>query len=388
LRGVNIVSSIFSAQGENSRTIIQANNKPETQELRQRKNHHRILEGIIVPLVTPLRDYNILDKDSLASLLEHVISGGVHGIFILGTTGEGPSLSYRIRREVIRITCDLVNGKIPVLAGISDTSVEESLNLACFARDAGVDAVVIAPPYYFPADQAEILEYFSHIAPRLPLPFYIYNMPSHTKVQLEVETVDKMMTLPGCLGLKDSSGDMAYFRKLQDIFVAKNELSLFMGPEELLADALLAGCQGGVNGGANMFPQLYVELYESTRKQKPEKVIELHREIIQISKMIYTVGSYQSSYLKGLKCALACEGIIAEDIMAEPFHRFKKNERDKITKRLEFLKANTSFFPKHRTKFFKRLPVVKSIGMGRSRKSSSSPRAIPFRQSKPDISIS
>src|ERR1700740_1981819 len=106
--------------------------------------------GIIPPLITPLVQRDELDVAGLEKLIEHVLSGGVHGLFILGTTGEAPSLSYRLRRELIDAVCRFVRGRVPVLVGITDTAFVESVSLACHAADAGAEALVVSTPYYFP----------------------------------------------------------------------------------------------------------------------------------------------------------------------------------------------------------------------------------------------
>ncbi|KPK45009.1 MAG: dihydrodipicolinate synthase, partial [Phycisphaerae bacterium SG8_4] len=128
------------------------------------------LRGIIPPLVTPLLDRDTLDEAGLERLVEHILAGGVHGLFILGTTGEAPSLSYRLRHDLIERVCRQVAARVPVLVGITDTSFVESTNIARKAKDAGAQAVVLAPPYYFPAGQLELLEYLKHLTAELPLP--------------------------------------------------------------------------------------------------------------------------------------------------------------------------------------------------------------------------
>ena len=162
-------------------------------------------------MVTPLIDRDTLDRAGLERLLEHILAGGVHGLFILGTTGEGPSLSYRLRRELIDQVCRQVAGRVPVLVGITDTAYVESLNLARHAAEAGVAAVVLAPPYYMPEGQPELREYLGHLVPELPLPLYLYNMPPLTKVPFALDTVEWAMEQAGIVGMKDSSGDMGYF---------------------------------------------------------------------------------------------------------------------------------------------------------------------------------
>jgi len=133
-------------------------------------------------MITPLVDRDTLDVPGLERLIEHILGGGVHGLFILGTTGEAPSLSYRLRHDLIDRVCRQVAGRVPVLVGITDTSFVESVNLAQRAAQAGAAAVVLSAPYYFPAGQPELWEYIEDIAGALPLPVFLYNMPSHTKL--------------------------------------------------------------------------------------------------------------------------------------------------------------------------------------------------------------
>ena len=124
------------------------------------------LKGLIPPMVTPLIDNNTLDRDGTVRLVEHMIAGGVHGIFILGTTGEAQSLAYHLRYELTELVCSAVAGRVPVLVGVTDTSLEESLRLAHKAAECGAAAVVAAPPYYFAPSQTEL----TCITRRWPMP--------------------------------------------------------------------------------------------------------------------------------------------------------------------------------------------------------------------------
>ena len=294
------------------------------------------LTGIVVPLVTPLTGNDTLDAEGLERLIEHVIHGGVNGIFILGTTGEFAGLSYKIREELIRLACRLVNGRVPVLAGISDSAFTESLNLAGKAAQYGVDAVVITPPYYFESAQPELLEYLERIMKHMPLPLFIYNMPVHTKVMFAPETVKAAADIPGIIGMKDSSANLAYFNQIRYLLKDRPDFTFMVGPEELMAEFVLTGGHGGVNGGANMFPKLYVDLYQAAASGDIRAVLPLQEKVIRISNSIYKVGKHGSSYLKGLKCALSVMGICS-DFMAEPFRRFNEPERMKIEEALEAL---------------------------------------------------
>jgi len=295
------------------------------------------LSGIIVPLLTPLRDRDTLDLEGLNRLIDHVIRGGVHGLFLLGTTGEGPSLSYRLRRELITHTIRQADGRVPVLVSISDTAFVESVELARFAAQGGADAVIVVPPFYLPEGQPELREYLEHLLPELPLPLYLYNMPPLTKVAFDYETVCWAMRQPRILGIKDSSANMVYFSQLLAILRERPEWTVLMGPEELLAPSVLMGGHGGVNGGANIYPRLYVQLYESARAGDLEKARDLQGRVLEVSQKLYRVGRYPSAIIKGLKCAASCLGL-CNDFMAEPFHRFRRPERQCIEQAMEELK--------------------------------------------------
>jgi len=300
------------------------------------------LSGIVPPMITPLKDRDALDVAGLERLVEHILSGGISGLFILGTTGEGPGLSYRLRRELIECVCRQVARRVPVLVGITDTAFTESLNIARTAAECGADAVVAAPPYYLPEAQPELQEYLDHLVPELPLPLYIYNMPALTKVHFELETVRRAMDNPRIIGLKDSSGDLNYFKTAAELIQRhRPDWPLLIGPEEKLFDALLAGGHGGVSGGANLFPKLYVKLCDAHREGNLARAQELQKQIQHISDSFYRIGKYSSSIIKGIKCVANTMGI-CNDFMAEPFHRFREAERELVKTRLKEIEGEVA----------------------------------------------
>ncbi|QNN22026.1 dihydrodipicolinate synthase family protein [Planctomycetales bacterium ZRK34] len=296
----------------------------------------RPLRGIVPPMITPLSDLDQLDVDGLERLIEHILSGGVHGLFILGTTGEAPSLSYRLRRELIERTCRQVDGRVPVLVGITDTSLAESRNMAQASADYGADAVVLAPPYYFTIGQPELIEHLDRLLDGLPLPLMLYNMPGLTKATFEPSTVEQLMQRPGVIGIKDSSGDMDYLHQLVALAEERDDWGILVGPEILLPESVMMGATGGVNGGANLQPRLYVDLYEAAVAGDLQRVRQLHRRVLELGKAIYQVGRYGSSIIKGLKCALSLAGI-CDDVMASPFNAFAEPERQEVQRRLAAL---------------------------------------------------
>lgn len=268
-----------------------------------------------------------MDVDGVKHLVEHLVSGGVHGIFILGTTGESTSLSYKTREQLIVESCKAVNGRVPVFVGITDTSIEESVRLALVAHNAGAAAVVAAPPYYYGLGQEELYKYYWSLASQVELPLFLYNMPSHTKINIDVKTVVRLSDHPNIVGLKDSSANAVYFQSL--CYLLKDNFSLLVGPEEITAETVMMGGNGGVNGGANLSPKLYVALYNAALAKDFAKIAILQDLVMEISTRIYTVGSYGSSYLKGLKGALSALGIVNGNI-APPFTTFDEKEMTKV----------------------------------------------------------
>ncbi|HWL09002.1 MAG TPA: dihydrodipicolinate synthase family protein [Planctomicrobium sp.] len=298
--------------------------------------------GIIPPLVTPLVGRDQLNEAGLERLIEHQIQGGVHGLFILGTTGEAPGLSYRLRREFVTQVCQQVDHRVPVLVGITDTAFQESIHLARHAAESEADAVVLAAPYYFPAGQTELTSYVEHLVEALPLPLMLYNMPALTKIWFEVETVKRLAEFEGIVGIKDSSGDLDYFERLISIRSVRPEWSFMIGQEVLLPDTIRLGGNGAVAGGANVFPFLFTECYNAAVSGDSKQIDELMALIRQFQK-IYDIGKYGSRYIKATKCALSLLEI-CDDFMAEPFQRFHPEDRERVHQLLLPLTARLQEF--------------------------------------------
>ncbi|OYP36756.1 dihydrodipicolinate synthase family protein [Rhodopirellula sp. MGV] len=286
------------------------------------------IRGIVPPLVTPLSDRDVLDHDGLQRLLDHVIAGGVAGVFILGTTGEAPSLSYRLRREMISRTVEIVAGRVPVLVGVTDTAFVETVALAGYAAQVGADAAVLTTPYYFPAGQTELTRYVQNIAPLIPLPLMLYNMPGLTKVWFEIETLRTLSEIDSIIGVKDSSGDLEYFAEVCKLKSIRPDWSVLIGPEIMLREAVELGGDGGVNGGANVMPTTFVDWFKaivSGDQAAAAKGFEAVREF----QRIYDIGKYASRHIKATKSALSLIGI-CDDLPADPFNRFLDPERKRV----------------------------------------------------------
>ncbi len=303
----------------------------------------RRFHGIIPPLITPLTDRDTLDVAGLEKLLNYVLASGVHGIFLLGTTGEAPSLSYRLRREVITLASQIINQRVPLLVGVTDTSFVESVALAEHAANAGAADVVLTTPYYFPAGQTELVGYIRNITAQLPLPLMLYNMPGLTKVWFDHESLQKLTDVEQIVGIKDSSGDLEYFGRLMELRRTRPDWSILIGPEAYLPAAMKLGgdggdgADGGVSGGANVLPRLFVACYDACVAGDQPRIAELAAAINDLQS-IYDIGKYASRFIKATKCAASLLGL-CDDFMAEPFHRFHPPDRERVWQILEPLAA-------------------------------------------------
>ena len=298
------------------------------------------ISGLIPPMVTPLDESRKLDKAGVKNMVNHLIDGGVDGIFLLGTTGEGPHLSYAIRRELVKETCKLVKGRVPVLVGITETDIEDAIGFAEDCRSYGAKGVVAAPPYYFKLTQTECVAWYRELADRSPVPLIIYDMPAHTDTVLDPATVAKLAEHPNIIAMKDSSSIIALFNKYRIALAPfSDKFSLFMGPDEAMGEAVLLGADGGVCTGANLWPAKFKEMLEAAKAGDVYKVRELQRFTTTSSYLLYGIGQGQIGFLKGVKAALSEMGLI-KNVLASPFEPFKGKELAKVRTALRKLRKS------------------------------------------------
>lgn len=278
------------------------------------------LHGVIPPVVTPLHEDLSVDIDGLEKLIEHLIAGGVHGLFMLGTTGEGPHLSHRKRQEVIDKTIRINKSRLPVLIGVSDTSIEELVDTCHFAKAAGADAVVLAAPYFAPISQPELQSWMEYVIPKIELPVILYDLPSHINVKLSVDVVKSLTSFDHVIGIKDSSGDLTYFNMLLSQ-IDRPDFKFFTGPEIIFGASLVAGGHGGVPGGANLYPRLFVDIYEAAKNKDMKMLEDRQAAVRSLYTDLYSLNGYGSGFMCGLHAALELKGL-CQNVMMPPYFPF------------------------------------------------------------------
>lgn len=267
------------------------------------------LEGIVTPVVTPLTPEQKLDKTALGRLFDFLLGHGIAAVFVLGTTGEGPVLSRRLREETVAASAELLAGRVPLLVGISASSLDDALELGRFAARQGANGVVAAPCCYLRNDEAELLDFYRILGAELPLPVYVYNMPATTKIDMPPELIVKIAGLPGIAGYKDSAGNFEAFSEVVSRLKHRSDFSLLMGPDSRLRAALRIGAHGGVNSGSNLMPQLFSGMFRAVRENDEAEQLRLQQQIELLHDLYLFRSDRSSGVIAGLKTGLNELGI-------------------------------------------------------------------------------
>ncbi len=279
------------------------------------------LHGIVTPLVTPLTATGDLDLPGLERLVEHLVAGGVHGLFPLGTTGEAYILEPEVRREVVRHTVKFARGRLPVYVGVGDATPGRTLAHAEVAAALGADYLVLISPAYFDFATEEKARYFADLARRMPRPVMLYNNPGVTRNPITPPVLERLLHAPNIVGVKDSSGQAHQTLEVLNLLRGAAHFHFFEGIESLLAQSMAMGAHGGVAGGSNLFPRLFVNLYNAAREGDLARVRFLQPQVLAVDAVYRqeaSTGTPVGSYLKGIKYALKVLGVCGEHV-AFPF---------------------------------------------------------------------
>lgn len=263
-------------------------------------------EGIFPPGITPFTKDDEVDLAKLTEYLDFLIKGGIHGLFLLGTNGEGPLLTFEEKKEVIKTAVEHVNGRIPVIAGTGCTSTKETVELSKYAEKVGADGVHVVTPYYYSTTPNGIIKHYKKIAESVEVPVIIYHIPPRTGVKIDVGTLLKLAEVPNIVGVKDSSKDVIWFyNAITAVREKRSEFIFFSGSDALIYTHLGLGANGAVSAVANVFPEIVVELYEEFKKGNLTKAKEIQDKVLKIR----TALQKGFPYMAGVKGALKLRGM-------------------------------------------------------------------------------
>jgi 4-hydroxy-tetrahydrodipicolinate synthase len=289
------------------------------------------LKGIIVPIVTPFDEQGRVDEEALGNLCNFLIEKGVHALYPCGTTGEAPLLTAQERKVVAKRVVDVTRGRVPVFIHVGSCITSEAVELAQHAVEIGADGIAAVTPYYFRLSQEALIDYFETIVQAIPVdyPLYLYNIPGCTGNDLLPDSVQILADkYPNILGIKNSMPDLI---RDQEYLECRDDFSVVLGNDHLIASGVYVGCDGAVSGNAQVAPELFVELYEALANKEWEKGLELQRKASVVSELLQNGGN-----LSLFKYGLAHRGVPVGDVRA-PLVRVDKEEAARIMAKIDGL---------------------------------------------------
>jgi len=240
--------------------------------------------GSIVAIVTPFKDGKF-DQGSLKQLIEFQIKNGMAGILSCGCTGEPATLSMDEHKKVIDYTIEIVNGRVPVLAGTGSNNTEESIELTEYAQKAGASGALIITPYYNKPTPSGLYEHYKKIAERVPIPIILYNVPSRTGISILPETVAKLAELKNVVGIKEASGSVDQVSEI--LRICPEDFVVLSGDDSLTLPIMSVGGQGVISVAANIIPDRVSEMVNSALSGNWEKARKIHLDIFPIFKILF-----------------------------------------------------------------------------------------------------
>ena len=218
------------------------------------------IRGIIPAMVTPLNE-NGINEEGTRKLVRHLIAGGVHGLFILGTNGEFHTLSKEEKIQFAKIVVDEVSGRVPVFAGAGDIATNKVIELVNEFAKIGVDAASIITPYLLKYTDEELIHHYRVITEQTTLPIILYNIPPNTRNFINRHVFSELLKIDSIIGIKDSSGDLENFKGYLELN-HREDFSLLMGSDSKILEALQLGADGSVASTANVVTKTDVAIYE------------------------------------------------------------------------------------------------------------------------------
>lgn len=272
-------------------------------------------EGILTALVTPMTDQFQVDEGKLRQLVNIQIDSGIHGLVMLGGTGEYAALSAEERQRAVRIAKEQAAGRVPVVAGVLEPGFGECMK-ACKAFEAqGVDALLVLTPFYLSPSQPGIVDYFQRIDQAVNTPIILYNIPYRTSVNMTPETVETIVnTTKNVVGIKECSPDLG--QNIDLLRRVGNRISVLSGEEFLAASVMAYGACGGIIATANVLPKIWIELYDKSMSGQHKEATDMVKKYIPLFKALFREANpgpikYAMRQL-GLPAGTACTPIPSE----------------------------------------------------------------------------
>jgi 4-hydroxy-tetrahydrodipicolinate synthase len=244
-----------------------------------------MITGSLVAIVTPMHADGSLDHEALRKLIDWHVAEGTHGIVIVGTTGESPTVSVEEHVGLIRFAVQTAAKRIPIIAGTGGNSTREAIELAKAAKAAGADAHLSVVPYYNKPPQEGLYQHFRTIAEAVELPMILYNVPGRTVADLAHETVMRLAQVPGIVGIKDATGNIE--RGSQLIRELPAEFAVYSGDDPTAIALMLLGGKGNISVTANIAPHAMSELCLAAMAGKADVAWTIQKRLLPVHKNLF-----------------------------------------------------------------------------------------------------
>ena len=268
------------------------------------------LKGVYPAMVTPLTPEEKVDTEAMRRVVRYCLEGGVHGVLVLGSTGEFPAMTASMRQEAIEATLDEVQGRVPVLIGCGEPGTRRTIEQVKAAAANKADAVVVAIPYYYPLDQAGVIRHYEMVAEASTLPVIIYNFPQMTKITIAPDTAARLAAHPNIIGIKDSAGDFVAMQRYIDM-TAEADFAVMSGNPALGLSAYHLGARGGIFAGCSLVPKLCADVYKAFAAGDLQAAVALQKK----ASLIPLMGGFGPNSAV-IKLGLARLGICGPDVTA------------------------------------------------------------------------
>jgi 4-hydroxy-tetrahydrodipicolinate synthase len=256
--------------------------------------------GIIPAMVTPLDSEGRFSEPGMRKLIDFLIEGGSHGLFVVGAAGEFYAFSPEDKRRIFEVTMDQVGGRVPVYAGTNGITTRETIEMTAIAEECGVDAVSVLTPMFISPTQGQLFEHYSALARSTSLPVIMYNNPPKTGVALAPATVARLAELPNIVGMKDSSGDLTQTGEFIRLTRGKANFSVMMGRDTLIFGALCYGATGSIASCANVAPRVCADIYDRFMAGDMAGALEAQFRLAPL-RIAFNLGAFPAVIKEGLE---------------------------------------------------------------------------------------
>lgn len=251
----------------------------------------RDLKGVIPPIVTPVDENENVDENGLKRVIDHILDGNVHGVFVMGSNGEFYALDEANQRKAIEITVKHVAGRVPVYAGVGEITTKACIRLVKQAKLAGADAVTLLTPMFIKLTDEELFQHFKQIADSTDLPVLLYNNPGKTANNISVKLLRRLAQVENIIGIKNTSLDFAQTIHFIDATRDIKNFKVLAGSDYYIFATLAYGGVGCVAGTANVAPQLVVDIYEKYMNGDLEGAMKAQYDLLPL-RDTYDFGSF------------------------------------------------------------------------------------------------